>query len=66
MPIIVLNYVTDPLWLFDHSNQYNDIQQGFNERQQKVNHLTFQMKSMMPCCWEAAVRPILININLRT
>lgn len=44
MPIIVINFTTDPLWLFNHSNKYNDIQQGFNERQQKVNHLTFSNK----------------------
>ena len=31
----------DPLWLFDHAHPYNSIQAGFNERQQKTNHLTF-------------------------
>lgn len=41
IPIIVINFTSDPLWIFDHSNKYNDIQQGFNERQQKVNQLTF-------------------------
>lgn len=31
----------DPLWTFDHAHRYNGIQAGFNERQQKTNHLTF-------------------------
>ncbi|WP_064091887.1 hypothetical protein [Rossellomorea aquimaris] len=41
LPIISFNYYIDPLWLFGHKNQWNDIQQGFNERQQKVNKWTF-------------------------
>ena len=40
-PIIAFNYIMDPLWIFDHNNKWNDIQQGFNERQQKVNRFTF-------------------------
>jgi len=31
----------DPLWTFDHAHRWNSIQAGFNERQQKTNHLTF-------------------------
>lgn len=31
----------DPLWTFDHAHRFNSIQAGFNERQQKTNHLTF-------------------------
>lgn len=41
MPITVFNYIADPLWLFQHKNEWNDVQQGFNERQQKVNKLKY-------------------------
>ena len=37
-----INYVVDPLWTFGHSNQFNQFQQGFNERQQKSNYVYFQ------------------------
>ncbi|MDE3840189.1 hypothetical protein C0966_12615 [Bacillus methanolicus] len=43
-PIIAFNYVVDPLWIFQHENKWNDVQQGFNERQQKVNKFTFSDK----------------------
>lgn len=35
------NYYIDPLWNFNHANQYNLIQMPFNERQQKTNYITF-------------------------
>lgn len=35
------NFYIDPLWNFNHSNQYNSIQIAFDERQQKTGHLTF-------------------------
>ena len=35
------NYVIDPLWNFKHSNEYNQYQVPFNERQQKTNLYTF-------------------------
>ncbi|MGI6469302.1 MAG: hypothetical protein GXZ09_04155 [Syntrophomonadaceae bacterium] len=35
------NWYIDPLWLFEHSHQYNNIQAGFDERQQKTNRLAF-------------------------
>lgn len=35
------NYFIDPLWMFNHSHEYNDIQEAFNERQQKTNDITF-------------------------
>ena len=41
MPIAIFNYTTDPLWLFTHKNEWNDVQQGFNERQQKVNKFKY-------------------------
>src|SRR4051812_12979960 len=33
------NYQIDPLWNFNHANEYNDIQIGFDERQQKTNYV---------------------------
>lgn len=33
------NYSIDPLWTFTHSNKFNNIQYGFNERQQKTNYI---------------------------
>lgn len=35
------NYFIDPLWTFKHSHNFNDIQEAFNERQQKTNYITF-------------------------
>lgn len=39
------NYVIDPLWNFKHSNEYNQYQVPFNERQQKTNLYTFDSTS---------------------
>lgn len=36
-----INFVVDPLWTFSHSNQFNNAQPGFNERQQKTNRAYF-------------------------
>ena len=36
-----VNYVVDPLWTFSHSNNLNNIQKGFDERQQKTNYITY-------------------------
>ena len=41
LPIILVNFIIDPLWTFNHSNQFNNAQQGFNERQQKTNRAYF-------------------------
>lgn len=36
-----VNYVVDPLWTFSHQNKFNQIQSGFDERQQKTNKIYF-------------------------
>lgn len=44
LPLLMIagyNWYIDPLWNFDHANQYNTIQIAFDERQQKTGHLTF-------------------------
>jgi hypothetical protein len=46
LPVMSFNILVDPLWLFSHENKWNDIQQGFNERQQKVNTLTYSDQSV--------------------
>jgi hypothetical protein len=33
------NYYIDPLWNFNHANDYNDRQMWFSERQQKTNYI---------------------------
>lgn len=35
--ILAFNFYIDPLWNFTHANEYNDFQNGFNERIQKTN-----------------------------
>lgn len=37
---IYTSYTVDPLWNFTHDNEYNTIQVGFDERQQKTNYIT--------------------------
>lgn len=37
--IAVFNYWLDPLWLFDHSNRWNNRQSPFDLRLQKVNYI---------------------------
>lgn len=37
--VIGFNYYIDPLWNFEHKNEYNDYQLGFDERQQKTNYI---------------------------
>jgi hypothetical protein len=44
IPLMVIagfNFFMDPLWNFNHSHGYNQIQMSFNERQQKTNLITF-------------------------
>jgi hypothetical protein len=36
------NTFIDPLWMFGHSHEYNDVQAAINERQQKTNHMKYQ------------------------
>lgn len=37
--ISFVNYYIDPLWNFNHSNDFNNIQDDFDERQQKTNYI---------------------------
>lgn len=40
--IIAFNFYIDPLWLFSHSNQYNDVQNPFDERLLKTHAITYK------------------------
>ena len=37
----LVNYVVDPLWIFDHSNRLNKLQSGFNERASKTSYIKY-------------------------
>lgn len=41
LAIAAFNFVIDPLWNFQHTHKYNQMQLSFNERQQKTNLITF-------------------------
>lgn len=42
--ILGLNFFMDPFWCYSHNHQYNSIQKGTNERQQKANYIYFTDK----------------------
>lgn len=44
MLMALFNWFIDPLWAFPHSHKYNDVQESFNERQQKANKLRYDHK----------------------
>ena len=35
----LVNYIVDPLWFFNHSNNFNKLQYGFNERLLKSSYI---------------------------
>ena len=35
----LVNYIVDPLWIFSHSNNFNKLQYGFNERLLKSSYI---------------------------
>jgi hypothetical protein len=38
----LVNYVVDPLWIFDHSNRLNRLQSAFNERVSKTSYIKYR------------------------
>lgn len=42
-----VNYIVDPLWMFDHSNKFNQKQDGFDERQQKQTIFILNHKEIL-------------------
>lgn len=46
----LFNFIMDPLWNFSHRHALNNLQEGFNERQQKINkiqHQQFQYNALL-------------------
>jgi hypothetical protein len=44
LPLLIMgfNYFMDPLWCFNISHRYNQVQVEINERKQKTNYITFR------------------------
>jgi len=42
--VLTVNYIMDPFWTFNHSYNFNSVQKGTNERQQKSNYIYFTDK----------------------
>ncbi len=42
LSIGLFNFIMDPLWNFSHSHSLNNLQKGFDERQQKTNKIQHQ------------------------
>ena len=38
----LVNYIVDPLWIFNHSNNFNKLQYGFNERLLKSYYIKYR------------------------
>jgi hypothetical protein len=38
----LFNFLMDPLWLYSHAFEFNSVQSGFNERQQKTNLVQYR------------------------
>lgn len=44
LPFLIMfsiNVLVDPLWFFNHENRFNEVQEDFDERQQKINRVAF-------------------------
>ena len=57
------NFLIDPLWTFDHSNRYNNIQDEINERQQKTNYIYFNRLDRYEGILFGSSRSTFINQN---
>lgn len=61
--VIVINYIVDPLWTFSHSNNFNQKQNGFDERQQKTNYIYEKHLNNFDGILLGSSRATLINQN---
>jgi hypothetical protein len=59
--ISLINYIIDPLWTFNHTNRFNRIQEGFNERQQKSNYVYFHKLNQFDGIMLGSSRTTFIN-----
>ena len=58
-----VNYIVDPLWMFDHSNKLNQKQEGFDERQQRTNYIYFKSKGDFDGILLGSSRATFVNQN---
>lgn len=58
-----VNYIVDPLWMFDHSNKLNQKQEGFDERQQRTNYMYFKSKGDFDGILLGSSRATFVNQN---
>lgn len=61
--IIVVNYIVDPLWLFSHSNKFNQKQGSYDERQLKTNYLYYTLKDNFDGILLGSSRATYVNHN---
>ncbi|WP_457747981.1 hypothetical protein [Sulfurimonas sp.] len=58
-----INYIMDPLWTFSHKYNFNNIQKGFDERQQKTNYVNFKSMNQYKGILLGSSRTTHINQN---
>ena len=58
-----VNYIVDPLWMFDYSNKFNQKQDGFDERQQKTNYIYFKSQGNFDGILLGSSRATFVNQN---
>lgn len=58
-----INYIFDPLWMFDHSNKLNQKQEGFDERQQRTNYIYFKSEAKFDGILLGSSRATFVNQN---
>ncbi|MEZ4693103.1 MAG: hypothetical protein R2837_03680 [Aliarcobacter sp.] len=61
--IVGINYIVDPLWLFNHSNKLNQKQGSYDERQLKTNHLYYRLKNNFDGILLGSSRATYVNQN---
>ena len=61
--IFVLNFIVDPLWLFNHSSKFNQKQGSYDERQLKSNYLYYNLKDNFDGILLGSSRATFVNQN---
>lgn len=61
--IAITNYLADPLWLFNHKNEFNEKQDGFDERQQRTNYIYFKSEGKFDGILLGSSRATFVNEN---
>lgn len=61
--IFTINYIIDPLWLFEHSNKFNQKQGSYDERQLKTNYLYYKLGNNFDGILLGSSRATYVNHN---